>query len=198
MNRTSICTLFALITLLVGTAVGQNATEQEIAKLEQQFNGAYAKNDLEPYFSFYAPDAIQWLPEGRTDLATYKRDWTAYISAGNRVEAADLLELQVKVSPGGDAASAASFFMCERNWRAVRSQMSSSRKQMCGSSLHRDGKLLPCTTRPSRRNKRLLFRERRFLTVLAIGIQARFSDLQSFDVPALQNVFADDFIDMFG
>ena len=107
MNRTSICTLFALITLLVGTAVGQNATEQEIAKLEQQFNGAYAKNDLEPYFSFYAPDAIQWLPEGRTDLATYKRDWTAYISAGNRVEAADLLELQVKVSPGVDAASAA-------------------------------------------------------------------------------------------
>ena len=64
MNKTSICTLFALITLLVGTAVGQNATEQEIAKLEQQFNGAYAKNDLEPYFSFYAPDAIQWLPEG--------------------------------------------------------------------------------------------------------------------------------------
>ncbi len=107
MKRVLICVLFVLITLLVGTAVGQNSTEQEIAKLEQQFNGAYAKNDLEQYFSFYAPDAIQWLPEGRTDLATYKKDWTAYISAGNRVEAADVLELQVKVSPGGDAASAA-------------------------------------------------------------------------------------------
>ena len=32
--------------------------------------------------------------------------------------------------------------------------------------------------------------------MFAIGIQARFGDLQSFDVPALQNMFTDDFVDM--
>jgi ketosteroid isomerase-like protein len=81
--------------------------EQEIRSLEQKFNAAYAANELDVYFSYYAPDMIQWLPEGRTDLPGYKKDWTSYIAAGNRVEAADVLELEVKVSPNRDAVVAA-------------------------------------------------------------------------------------------
>jgi hypothetical protein len=48
--------------------------EQEIRELEDKINGAYAANDLPAYFSYYATDFTQWLPEGRTDLPTqYKR-----------------------------------------------------------------------------------------------------------------------------
>jgi ketosteroid isomerase-like protein len=50
---------------------------------------------------------VQWLPEGRTDLAAYEKDWTAYIAAGNKTEAADVSDLVVKVGPSRDSAVAA-------------------------------------------------------------------------------------------
>jgi ketosteroid isomerase-like protein len=81
-------------------------TEEEIRALEQKMNDAYAKNDLETYFSYYAVDFVQWLPEGRSNLDTYKRQWMAYVSAGNSVQAAEVRELQLRVAPGEDAAVA--------------------------------------------------------------------------------------------
>jgi len=78
-------------------------TEEEIRALEQQMNEAYAKNDLQTYFSYYAPDFVQWLPEGRTDLERYKKEWMAYVSAGNSVQAAEVRELLLRVDPGEDA-----------------------------------------------------------------------------------------------
>jgi hypothetical protein len=62
--------------------------EQQIRELEETINGAYAANDLPTYFSYYASDFSQWLPEGRTDLPTYQKDWTNFIQSGGRVEAA--------------------------------------------------------------------------------------------------------------
>jgi len=79
----------------------------EIASLEQKFNDAYAVNDLRTYFSYYAADMVQWLPEGRTGLGAYEKDWTAYIAAGNKVEAAAVSDLIVKAGPSGDTAVAA-------------------------------------------------------------------------------------------
>jgi ketosteroid isomerase-like protein len=46
------------------------------------------------------------LPEGRTDLAAYKKDWTEYIGAGNRLEAAQTSDMHIQVGPGGDSAIA--------------------------------------------------------------------------------------------
>jgi ketosteroid isomerase-like protein len=85
----------------------QDSVASEITALEQKFNAAYAVNDLKTYFSYYAPDMVQWLPEGRTDLAAYEKDWTAYIAAGNKTEAADVSDLVVKVGPSRDSAVAA-------------------------------------------------------------------------------------------
>lgn len=103
--------LFALllsVALQPGVAFAQGSgAEGEIRALEQKFNAAYAVNDLKTYFAYYAPNMVQWLPEGRSDLAGYTKDWTAYIAAGNKVEAADISELEVKVSPKGDSAVAA-------------------------------------------------------------------------------------------
>ena len=90
---------------IAGTAGNRAATkaEQEIRALEQQMNDAYAKNDLQTYFSFYAQDFSQWLPEGRSDLDKYKREWQAYVSAGNSVQAAEVRELLLRVAPSEDA-----------------------------------------------------------------------------------------------
>ena len=84
-------------------AAGVDA-EQQIRALEQKMNDAYGRNDLAAYFAYYAPDFVQWLPEGRTDLAKYKKDWTEYVNAGNKVQGVEIRDAVVRVSPSGDAA----------------------------------------------------------------------------------------------
>ncbi|HYT18907.1 MAG TPA: nuclear transport factor 2 family protein [Candidatus Polarisedimenticolia bacterium] len=88
---------------------GENAArelEKQIRQLEDKVNGAYAANDLPAYFSYYAPDFSQWLPEGRTDLPTYQKDWTRFIQGGGRVESATYSDLHIQVGPSGDTAVA--------------------------------------------------------------------------------------------
>jgi len=80
--------------------------EDEVRDLEQRVNGAYEANDLPKYFSFYAPDFSQFLPEGRTDLDAYKKEWTAYIGEGNRVAKVDISDLHIQVGPNKDTAVA--------------------------------------------------------------------------------------------
>jgi len=98
--------------LLAGGLIGLRAKtppdnpEQQIRELEDKVNGAYAANDLTAYFSFYAADFSQWLPEGRTDLATYQKDWTGFIHGGGRVESANYSDLHIQIGPSGDTAVA--------------------------------------------------------------------------------------------
>ena len=80
--------------------------EQEIHDFEQRANAAYEANDLPKYFSFYADDFTQYLPEGRTDLPAYKKEWTEYIAEGNRLEKVQLSDMHVQVGSSGDAAVA--------------------------------------------------------------------------------------------
>lgn len=82
------------------------SVEDEIKGVEQRANAAYEANDLPKYFSFYAPDFTQFLPEGRTDLAQYKKDWTAYIGEGNRVQKVELSDMHIQVGPNKDTAVA--------------------------------------------------------------------------------------------
>jgi ketosteroid isomerase-like protein len=81
-------------------------SEQEIRDFEQKYNGAYAANDLPTYFSYLAPDFVQWLPSGRTDKASYQQSWTRFITGGGKVLAADFSDLQIKMGPSGDTAVA--------------------------------------------------------------------------------------------
>jgi len=82
------------------------SVENEIHDLEVKINASYAANDLPAYFAAYAPDFTQWLPEGRTDLAAYKKEWTEYIAVGNKVQSAEFSDLHIQVSPSQDAAVA--------------------------------------------------------------------------------------------
>ncbi|HVO56104.1 MAG TPA: nuclear transport factor 2 family protein [Dongiaceae bacterium] len=82
------------------------SVEDEIRDFEQRANAAYEANDLAKYFSFYAADFSQFLPEGRTNLEQYRKEWTAYIGEGNRVQKVELSDLHIQVGPSKDTAVA--------------------------------------------------------------------------------------------
>ncbi len=80
----------------------QSQTEKEIRELEGKMNAAYAANDLPAYFGYYADDFTQWLPEGRTDLPQYKKEWTAFIQSGGKIESDQISDMHIQVGPSGD------------------------------------------------------------------------------------------------
>ena len=101
------------LTLIVVCSLGGHSVfantgtvEKQIRTLEDTMNDAYANNDLPKYFSYYATDFVQWLPEGRTDLAKYEKDWTEYIAAGNKIQGIEIRQMIVKVDTAEDTAVA--------------------------------------------------------------------------------------------
>jgi ketosteroid isomerase-like protein len=82
------------------------SVEDQIKDVEQRANAAYEANDLPKYFSFYAPDFTQFLPEGRTDLPQYQKDWTAYIGEGNRIQKVEISDMHIQLGPNKDTAVA--------------------------------------------------------------------------------------------
>jgi len=82
------------------------SVEDQIRDFEQRANAAYEANDLPKYFSFYASDFSQFLPEGRSDLAAYKKEWGEYIGEGNRVQKVDISDLHIQIGPNQDTAVA--------------------------------------------------------------------------------------------
>jgi len=102
----SFVVIAASAALLTKTHAGAATPEQEVRDLEQRANAAYEANDLPKYFSFYADDFTQYLPEGRSDLGAYKKGWTGYIAEGNRVRKVALSDMHLQIGPSGDSAVA--------------------------------------------------------------------------------------------
>jgi len=102
----SFLVVLASILILSKPGRGASSAEQEVRDLEQRANAAYEANDLPKYFSFYADDFTQYLPEGRSDLTAYKKEWTGYIGEGNRVQKVTLSDMHVQIGPSGDSAVA--------------------------------------------------------------------------------------------
>lgn len=100
--------LWVSLVLAAAQAVpsGPSSAAEQVRRLEQAVNAAYAANDLPRYFSFYAPELTQWWPEGRVDLPAYQKRWRAFVGGGGRVLAAKISDLVVQVSPDSDAAVA--------------------------------------------------------------------------------------------
>ena len=82
------------------------AAEAQVRAVIAGYNAAYERNDLDAYFKAFAPDLTQWFPSGRVNKTAYQASWTKYIGAGNRLERAEVRDLQVQVSPSADAAVA--------------------------------------------------------------------------------------------
>ena len=87
---------------------GEENTDIHAAK--KVFEDAYATNDVEKYFSFYADDAkIYFGGAARGEVAPYHKMWTALMAAGGGVELNKLTDLKIDVVPSGDVAVATSF-----------------------------------------------------------------------------------------
>jgi ketosteroid isomerase-like protein len=101
--------IFAITLPLVALAGNPQAVESEIVEMERAFNEAYATNQVDTYFSFYAEDATLFFYGERQPVALYRKDWHDMINAGGAVVRNDVSDMQVRVLPGGKAAVASSF-----------------------------------------------------------------------------------------
>jgi ketosteroid isomerase-like protein len=73
------------------------------------FDHAYASNDVETYFSFYAEDATVYFYGARQDIDAYHDDWVALIKDGGGVEENEMSDIIVQLLPSGDVAVSTSF-----------------------------------------------------------------------------------------
>ena len=65
-------TLYSCALLFLGlSALAHAGPKADITQLEQDFNAAYAANDLDKYFGYYSDDAVLWFQNGRTDIPSY-------------------------------------------------------------------------------------------------------------------------------
>ena len=101
-NVLAVLLLLVSCALVIPAIAQTSETEKEILGLEDKMNAAYAANDLPTYFAYYADDFTQWLPEGRTDLPQYKKEWTEFIRSGGKVESDHISDMHLQVSPAGD------------------------------------------------------------------------------------------------
>jgi ketosteroid isomerase-like protein len=106
-----ILSCFAIV-LMSFTAMAQedSADNADLHAAIKAFDHAYATNDVEGYFSFYADDATVYFgDDARVDVAEYHEMWTGLMAAGGGVELNTMSDLRVQILPGGAAAISTSF-----------------------------------------------------------------------------------------
>ncbi len=82
----------------------------ELREVVIAFNEAYADNDMERYFSYFAEDADMYWSGTRHTTAAYRDDYTATVEAGGVVEKNEISDLVIRMLPGNEA-GIASFFI---------------------------------------------------------------------------------------
>jgi len=102
---------FLVMTLISFSAVAahHSSADVELSDAIEAFNVAYASNDLEAYFSFYADDASIYYFGQRHEVSTYREEWTAEIDSGASVEKNETSDVRVQLMPSGDVAVVTSF-----------------------------------------------------------------------------------------
>ena len=100
-----------VIVLMSFSAMAEHHGEEnaDLHAAIKAFDHAYATNDVETYFSFYADDATVYFGDSRVEIAAYREMWTGLMEAGGGVELNEMSDLQVQVMPSGDVAIATSF-----------------------------------------------------------------------------------------
>ena len=87
-------------------AVSREQALEEIREFVRKVNEAYAANDLDAYWSCYAPELTQFYAAGPLDLAGYQAYWNRYIADGNRMTEVRVEDLVIHLGPSHDAAVA--------------------------------------------------------------------------------------------
>jgi ketosteroid isomerase-like protein len=110
---------------LTAQAEHHESPEAEVRGLVEAFNNAYATNDADTYFSFYAPDSTIYFYGARQDVAAYDEEWHAMIDAGGGVEKNDISDVRLQVLAGGSVV-VATYFVDNRS-RSPDGQVSSAK-----------------------------------------------------------------------
>jgi ketosteroid isomerase-like protein len=79
---------------------------KEVRDTVTKLTQAYAANDIDAYFSLYAPDLTWWGPGGRSDKESYRKSWAESVRTTGGLASAENSDLRIQVSPGGDLAVA--------------------------------------------------------------------------------------------
>jgi len=108
MKKTLSCIVIALMSFSA-TAEHHGSENADLHAAIKLFDHAYATNDVETYFSFYADDASVYFYGARQDIAAYHKSWTAMMEAGGGVEKNEMSDLIVQVMPSGDVAISTAF-----------------------------------------------------------------------------------------
>lgn len=121
--------LSCFVIIVMSLTITAKLHAQENADLHAaivDFDRAYATNDVEKYFSYYADDATAYFGGAeRVDIAAYHEMWTALMASGGGVELNEMSDINVQVMPGGNVAIATSFI--DNRTRAADGTTSSSR-----------------------------------------------------------------------
>ncbi|HSG97109.1 MAG TPA: nuclear transport factor 2 family protein [Woeseiaceae bacterium] len=108
MKNLVVCLTILLLPL--GAYAGdESSAEAEVRAAAADFNDAYATNDLDRYFSYYAKDAVVYWYGERQDLGAYYKEWKELIESGGGVEKNELSREIFQVVPGGKAVIASYF-----------------------------------------------------------------------------------------
>lgn len=104
------CLIIALMSFsLSAMAEHHGAKDADLHAAIKAFDHAYATNDVETYFGFYAEGATVYFYGARQDVSAYHEQWTALMEAGGGVELNEMSDLQVQLMPSGDVAISTSF-----------------------------------------------------------------------------------------
>ena len=100
-----------IIAMMSCSAMAQQTGEEhaDLYAAIQAFDRAYATNDTDTYFDYYAESATVFYSGDRQDLAAYAESWPKFMEAGGGVEKNEMSDLVVQVLPGGDVAVSTAF-----------------------------------------------------------------------------------------
>ena len=103
--RKVVCCLMLVLMPFALVAESQGGEDADLRAAKSAFESAYATNDVETYFGFYAPDAkVYFGGAERGDIPAYHKMWSALMAAGGGVEVNELSDLQFQLMPGGEGA----------------------------------------------------------------------------------------------
>ncbi|WP_298289460.1 nuclear transport factor 2 family protein [Novosphingobium sp.] len=82
----------------------QARARADVEALVRQVAAAYSRNDLQAYFSYFDDDIMIWNgPNARWVKQDYVTRWTKVVGEGGGVSSLTVEDLQLRVSPKGDA-----------------------------------------------------------------------------------------------
>ena len=102
---------YIVISLLSFSAMAEHHSEEhaDLYAAIHAFDYAYASNDTDTYFDYYAEGATLFYSGERQDLAAYEASWPEFMAAGGGVEKNEMSDLKVQVLPCGEVAISTSF-----------------------------------------------------------------------------------------